>query len=450
MYKLVKPRIQLVELTDTFVECLMLKVEKDGVDVGPTASNPFAIHDEEAKEQVVFVDIRNNTIIEQSMLATTTTSLTTLKNITINSSVVVPLTSINRRLLKKFQHNQTELLESFNEGVVEIIDNATADDYKIKPIITTMLDSEGFKEALTNVMEPILGSVSSGDLADFLKRYEGKKHILLTGEAGTGKTYEVDKYAKASGRKVYFKSLDNGTEVIDLLGHLIKLSDGNFAWKDGVVTKAFREASKGNKVILFLDELLRSPERELSILVGALTPNSKGKLVLNTGRALESTLDDGVIEEEVLEVDIENLWCVSTTNQGRGYHTGKIDRALSDRFRLFHKTISIPELEAIVTHNLTKTTYGKALTTSEVGIIIGQLKELSEAVLSHVNGDGKLKISISARHLSEVVETASNKKDIKKRLIELIPNITTYDSDGKPNPEQYELIKAYIQKFIKL
>jgi replication-associated recombination protein RarA len=335
------------------------------------------------------------------------------------------------------------MLES---GTVELLTPSMIDIDTIQEI----LDDDRFKEALATTMDSIMGGSSSGSFSDFLSRYEGKKHVLATGGAGVGKTYEVDAFAKSSGRKIYFKSLDNGTEVIDLLGHLIKLPSGEFAWKDGVVTKAFREASKGNKVILFLDELLRAPERELSILIGALTPNSEGKLVLNTGRALLSTLDDGIVEEEVLEVELDNLWCVSSTNQGRNYHTGKIDRALSDRFRIFHKTLTEDELTAIVTSNLKKTDYAKSCSDSEIEVIVNQLKEFTKAVLSHVNGDGKLKIEVTARHLSEAVETANNKKDIKRRLLELLPNIVTFDSDGKPNTEQQELIKAYIMKFVRL
>ena len=123
---------------------------------------------------------------------------------------------------------------------------------------------------------------------------------------------------------MFFKALDNGTEAVSLLGNMIKISTGEFVWKDGIVTQAFRAAANGEKVLLFLDELLRAPDKELSILVGSLTPDSRGKLVLRTERGLEESIVDGVIEEEVIETDLEHLWCVATTNQGRYGNTASI------------------------------------------------------------------------------------------------------------------------------
>jgi MoxR-like ATPase len=293
-------------------------------------------------------------------------------------------------------------------------------------------------------------SGDSSDLYGALKIYDGKKHILVTGMAGVSKTYTVSQYAEAESRKMFFKALDNGTETIELLGHLIKLTDGNFAWKDGVVTQAFRAAANGEKVLLFIDELLRAPEKELSLLVGCLTPDSRGKLVLRTGKGMEETLKNGVIDEEVIETDLEHLWCVATTNQGRGYHTGKIDLALKDRFRIFEQTMSIDTSKEIATKVLKETPYGSKLSDVAADSIVEKLYKVVEAVETHVEGDGKLKQPITVRHITEVINLSNKPKDLKPRMIDLISNLVMIDSSGRLNVEQKEIIKSYINKFVKV
>ena len=244
-----------------------------------------------------------------------------------------------------------------------------------------LLDDPTYKEFRQHSLDAFgLTTTDSSDLYGSLKTYDGLKHMLVTGQAGVSKTYTVSLYAEAEDRKMFFKALDNGTETIDLVGHLIKLSNGDFAWKDGVVTQAFRAAAKGEKVLLFIDELLRAPDKELSLLIGCLTPDSRGMLVLRTGRPLEDTLVDGVVEEEVIETTLDNLWCVATTNQGRGYHTGKIDMALKDRFRIFEQTMSEETSRDIATTVLMKTTYGSKLSDTAVESIIDKLYGVVKAV----------------------------------------------------------------------
>jgi MoxR-like ATPase len=268
--------------------------------------------------------------------------------------------------------------------------------------------------------------------------------------AGVSKTYTVSQYAEAEDRKMFFKALDNGTETIDLVGHLIKLRSGDFAWKDGIVTQAFRAAAKGEKVLLFIDELLRAPDKELSLLVGCLTPDSRGKLVLRTGRPLEHTLTDGVVQEEVIETDLEHLWCVATTNQGRGYHTGKIDMALKDRFRIFEQTMSVETSREIATKVLKATDYGEKLSDTAVEALIDKLYKVVDAVAAHVDGDGKLKQYITIRHIAEVINTSDKPKDFKPRMMDLVSNLVMIDSSGKLNVEQKEIIKEYIKKSVKV
>jgi hypothetical protein len=316
---------------------------------------------------------------------------------------------------------------------------------------SAIINDPTYLDFKTRTLEAMgLGVASAGDLIGFLATYEGKKHVLVTGDAGLGKTFAVSKFAEEGDRRMFFKSLDNGTEVIDLLGNPIKISDGSFPWKDGIITQAFRAAAKGEKVLLFIDELLRAPDRELSILIGCLTPDSRGKLVLRTGRPLESTLIDGIIDEEVIETDIEHLWCVSTTNQGRGYNTGRIDMALKDRFRIYEQTMSNDVSRDIALEVLKKTSYGSKLSDTAANTILDKIYKVVEAVTTHVEGDGKLKQYITIRHITEVLKTSNKVKDIKPRMLDLVSNLVMIDSSGKLNVEQKEIVKEYINKYVKV
>mgnify|MGYP000698800720 CR=1 FL=1 len=86
-------------------------------------------------------------------------------------------------------------------------------------------------------------------LGDFLERYAFKKHIMLSGPAGKGKTYEASKWIHDNGYEMEFIAGHSGIESIDLLGYWVKKGDGNLVWMDGALTAAFRKAQK-NKTIL--------------------------------------------------------------------------------------------------------------------------------------------------------------------------------------------------------
>ncbi len=282
---------------------------------------------------------------------------------------------------------------------------------------------------------------SSGALGDFLKTYAFKKHVLVTGPAGHGKTYMVDKFASEYGVVSIFKAFDEGTESIDLLGHMVKLRDGNFGWKDGILTEAFRKA-KTEKVLLFVDEMLRAPVKELNILVGSLSPNSKMQYQLRTGRPMEETMDseDYIVQEEILVIPMENLFVVGTTNQGSGYNTGRIDRALKDRFRLFYQEANIDEVEDIIYDKSFALLKNEAPAKNLTTILVAIMNEITE-----MKETGNLPEVMSLRHISEVLDTSNTAKDVKARMMDIVPNIVSITSDGKFNETQASIIKDIIK-----
>ena len=181
-----------------------------------------------------------------------------------------------------------------------------------------------------------------------LKRFAFKIPVLIEGDRGSGKTYEAFEYAKSLDIEPSFVGGHAGIESIDLLGCLVpyagqenkiedtsvsaadffsgdyqmKVSSSNsnsLIWKDGPIAEAFRKAQNGEKAILIIDELLRIPQRELNILLTALSP-VHGKYNLRTGRILE--VIDGVAREEVLSCDTRDLFVLATTNVGGQYAVG--------------------------------------------------------------------------------------------------------------------------------
>jgi MoxR-like ATPase len=186
-----------------------------------------------------------------------------------------------------------------------------------------------------------------------------------------------------------------------------------------------------------MDEILRIPARELNILVGSLTPDSSGQLRLRTNRHIAEI--DGVAETEEIIIPQENLWVVSTTNQGANYQTSRIDEALKDRFRLFYQKMSPEDIQEIIEIKMEKF---KA-TDREVSAVVSLVEKTED-----IQKSGNISRAFTVRHLSEAVDSATSLANVKKKLIELVPNIVAIDSDGAFNPSQVKIITELIKKTI--
>ena len=68
--------------------------------------------------------------------------------------------------------------------------------------------------------------------------------ILLYGVAGTGKTYQANRFGLKKGQGTYNITLTADSTATELMGHYIATSDGGFRWKDGNGTRAFKEGSR--------------------------------------------------------------------------------------------------------------------------------------------------------------------------------------------------------------
>lgn len=204
-----------------------------------------------------------------------------------------------------------------------------------------------------------------------LEKFAFKCPVLIEGDRGSGKTYEANAIAKKLGAYIIRLNGHPGMDAIEMLGCcypvasnvlnsqnclldlFVKQADKNnqgqlFVWKDGALTRAYRLASQGKKVILIFDELLRVNERELNVLLSALTPIDN-KYILPTGRI--ERIDGGAGVEEVIECPVENLWIIATTNTGYQFSVGDLDPALQERFLPIRKDTTYQSLEKILKIN---------------------------------------------------------------------------------------------------
>ncbi len=288
--------------------------------------------------------------------------------------------------------------------------------------------------------EKELSTLLKSELGFKTMKYMFKKHLLIEGEKGSGKTYTISRLAHLLSLNTVFTAGHESMESIDLLGHLIPASDGSLIWKDGALTQAFRMAQTV-PTVLFFDELLRVPQRELNILVGALSPNAQNMYVLRTGRVIGVT-EEGVAVEETIEVPTDRLWVVGTTNVGAGYGVDDIEEALADRFRLVRKDTSEEEAESILTQNAKTAGFtGKSVKTlvSKMMKFFVLMKELQKS--------GDINKIINQRHMSEAVLLSEGKMDIvKQNLADLVLNWIDRDTNGYPMKEQNKIVMKTIAK----
>ena len=275
------------------------------------------------------------------------------------------------------------------------------------------------------------------DIVTFSERYEFQKHILIKGERGQGKTYMIDKYCTDKGFETIFMSGHEGIESQDMVGYYTKDATGGLVWLDGTLTEAFRLAQT-QKVVLFIDEILRIPARELNVLVGSISPSSKHTYRLRTNRVTDIT--DGVGRTEIIEVPTSNLWIVATTNVGAKYNVDEIDHALSDRFRVYEKNLSPFEMKQIIEFWLDFKKFNLKW--------LDKFVDMEEKIRTLFNS-GEIENVINIRHISEIIQFASSEDEFLSFAIDLLPNLCTTDMNGQLDKTEKELILKTFKRTLK-
>ena len=282
-----------------------------------------------------------------------------------------------------------------------------------------------------------LDDSKDGELSPQLKvkfdRYAFRKHILLDGDKGSGKTYSATQWGKNANYAQIFIGGHEQFESIDFLGHYIQQGNGELIWKDGALSQAFRKAKDGDKTILIIDEMLRIPKRELNILISALS-SIDGSYVLRTGRALGAK--NSIAIEEVIKAPMSNLWVIGTTNIGVGYAVEEMDEALIDRFKPIRKDTTSDELRTILLRAAKKKKF-----TSYVSKLMDFYEKMNRLHTTKI-----INKIVNIRHLTEVIELARSEDEIKDIMIDSQLLWVDRNFDGTPNLEQLNAVKSVMRK----
>lgn len=298
-----------------------------------------------------------------------------------------------------------------------------------------------------------------------LKRFAFKIPVLVEGDRGSGKTYEAFEYAKSLNIEPSFVGGHAGIESIDLLGCLVpyagqenKLQDtsvsaadffsgdyqmnissnnsNSLIWKDGPIAEAFRKAQNGEKAILIIDELLRIPQRELNILLTALSPID-GKYNLRTGRILE--VINGVAREEILSCDTRDLFVLATTNVGGQYAVDTIDPALAERFVVVRKDTEQNTLVNILKNKAKLKGFSETLA-EQAGLFFNRMNNAKE--------QGLIEEVPTLRTLSRAFDLAEKEDEVKDYIFDQHLLWVARDVYGKPDKEQVRCVKRILEDII--
>ncbi len=173
---------------------------------------------------------------------------------------------------------------------------------------------------------------------------------LLSGPPGTFKTERVKQLAVNTNSQLFIIEGRPGMEDRDFYGRLQPDgldSEGRqiFAYIDGPLTQAIDAAAKGEKTILFLDELLRFESVYLNAIIGFLNTYSRAQ-VLAQGIKLESSAERFYmlkIPNGTIVAPQSNLLIVAATNMGDGFvQSAALDDALISRFDITLEIDRVP------------------------------------------------------------------------------------------------------------
>jgi len=389
----------------------------------------------------------NRNFLNKIMSNTPNTILTNLKlKNTIELKNITP-TSVNKDNLENKLINyiySNFIVDKFRlEIYMKKISKFYQQLYKTKnddPFLRTLINDVNTyfeKNSLLNEKQEIKKVKNkSKDLMGILERNAfSNRQMLIFGRHGVGKTYGIRKFVEKYGYKLVIIKANNSVDDIYLKGHLMRDYDGNFKWKYGKLSLAYKMAEK-EKVIVFIDEFLRLPETTFNNLITAMDPYENFYL-FDTEKPIKNlSLGDDSLETEELKIPTENLWFICATNIGSEYNVEELEPALKDRFIPYHLNMTDQEK-----YDLIKSIVKEKGFHSEVENVLSFFKKMQRLYQSKT-----IPNEINIRHISDVIMLAEDPEDIKYCIFDKILVWVNNDLKGTPIKEQYEGVKKIISE----
>lgn len=256
------------------------------------------------------------------------------------------------------------------------------------------------------------------------QEYKLWDRVLLYWPTGTGKTFDFLSTVETMIKKKEISDYDILTitewfEDIDFLAYIVPTTTW-IKYTEKKIVSLLRDASKGKKIAILLDELNRWGKSFLNLILKLLDAVDGKNYVLNN-----------FIADEQIVIPIENVLFFWTMNLwGKYVGTNALDEALFDRWnKVLYKWYNT-DVEKDIIKN-----FG-----SYSSDVLSMVKHIRD-----VHSSWEIRAPISTRGIKmwaeNFINTSKTKEDVFESFqITILNRLTSVDDFGNPNQEEMALI----------